>query len=135
MKRLIAFLFSIIFITSVCFARTYWFDGVSMWSLYDSKQSANCKSSVIMRLNDSTPWIAWNIQDPQTGEWTHNRYVIQSKTINSDGNMEYYGYQQGNPNNNVCILVDERTKGRIAIHFILNNAYYMDFSGPIVLEE
>lgn len=49
--------------------------------------------------------------------------------------MEYYGYEENNKSNKVCVLIDERKKNRIAIHFILKNIYYMDFEGPIKLEK
>lgn len=122
-------------LSPLCNAKNYWFGEFSTWSLYDEKCTESCNASVTIHLDDPTPWIGWNIQNTVSGAWIHNKYIIRDQTKNSDGNMEYYGYEENNKSNKVCVLIDERKKNRIAIHFILKNIYYMDFEGPIKLEE
>ncbi len=134
MKKFITCIFLTLSLTLVAEAKTYWFDYVSRWSNTESQKGASCNASVVMRLDDPTPFIGWNIQNPNTGEWTHNIYVITKRTKTSNKEMIYDGYQKNNSSNKISILVDEKTPGYISILFYLNNNHRMLFMGPIVMD-
>lgn len=134
MKKLIICLLLTFTFSIVSEAKTYWFDYVSRWSKTEARQGSACAAAVIVRLDDSTPWIGWQIQNPNTEEWIHNIYIITKSTKTSNKEIIYDGYQKSNPSNKVAILVDEKTPGHISFVFSLNDNHRMLFMGPIIMD-